>query len=411
MEKAEILPNRLMSQMNSAAEEHILHEAHDAVAPRPDITPGAGPPEGSRRRFNKFVSRAAALGSAAVIAFSAAEAVSPDRAEADQSGNVEITTIETSVFGQVAKSHSRDFEIDTASVQFLEYVRANGLPRRFVNRRNCYWDRDGFYNSGARINSPNRPRRIRDVGWFHDTRPAYICHVPRNLSPTGLAKANCGNFVMNTPPPAPLIKRPVIMVRNALKAKINVSANSKAEARAECRSADGLAMAWAYGRGNGHASARLSLRKFLRLRTRGRLRTRLAGEAEAEAKSFAAADAEAECFSRPAPFVPPGEKVDFPPSVDLEDLQHVKTNGEVQLTARESDPDNNIVARRFEESGDGNFISSIRPGNEPGEFHIDFRGSSEAGTAVITYTAIDANGNSDSDTETIPIDDSERGEF
>ena len=101
------------------------------------------------------------------------------------------------------------------------------------------------------------------------------------------------------------------------------------------------------------------------------------------------------------------------PSVDLVGPQHVLTGGIVDICAYGSDPNNDIVSRNFSETGNGNFISGVYNGDEPGEFCQTYKAGTESDTATITANVTDSANNSAADSETFPIVGSEdpRGQF
>ena len=288
--------------------------------------------------------RVLAIGMSALAVAGASELKNADTAEANSS-SPEITNIQTKVLAQVgSRSYSVDSATAKSSVTFLARVRANGLPKKYRTAKNCYWDKNGGYNSGTTIHSPAKPKRVKDVKWFRDNRQTYVCRVPKNISPTGLAKANCGNFWKDRPPQVRLIKTPVVMVRSWAKAKVNVSAESSAEARAQCTSPDGLAYAFAYGRGRGYAAARIKLSTFAKARGRGSVLASVSGSASGKASSSAVSQAEAYCASSTPKNPPPPHKENKPPQGEMKPPNHLYSEGYGKICVDKiSDPENDPV--------------------------------------------------------------------
>lgn len=190
-------------------------------------------------------------------------------------------------------------------VTVLSYIRANGLPKKFIDKNRCFWA-DGGYNSGETINGPVHPTNANQVKWFYDPRETYVCHVPKSLSPTGLAKAgnkgpngklvdDCGNF-WSSKPPEHVVQGRVELVRNAAKAKIRVSAQSAIEAVG--RDSNGNVC----GTAEASASARafVSLREYVK--TRGKTAVKLYGKLFARVRTGASVSV----TCGPVEFVPPG---------------------------------------------------------------------------------------------------------
>lgn len=131
------------------------------------------------------------------------------------------------LFFSSSESHSRvsASSVATGAVTILSYIRAQGLPRKYVTPQNCFWS-NGGENTGETIYGPSHPTSVNQVAWFYDSRETYVCHVPRSLSPTGFAKAACGNFfIPSTKPPenVHVINGKVIMVRNRANAKVTLN--------------------------------------------------------------------------------------------------------------------------------------------------------------------------------------------
>ncbi len=181
------------------------------------------------------------LGGAGELAFadsSSAAETQPQTTEVSLASqlpnNVSLTFIGSESHSSVSASDVAD-----GKVTVLSYIRANGLPKEYVNHNRCFW-KSGVYNSGETINGPSHPTSANQVAWFYDSRDTYVCHVPKSLSPTGLAKAgnmgpngqivdDCGNFIMTTPPKK-VIRGKVELVKSFAHAKLNIHAKAQAEA-------------------------------------------------------------------------------------------------------------------------------------------------------------------------------------
>lgn len=228
-------------------------------------------------------------------------------------------------------------------------------------------------------------------GWDH--RFTEICLV------NGVWRSTrCNNKVVK---PKHVPEHPVqaLFVRGAARTELKVEAasNSHAEASATCPGSYGFGM----GDGSSRGSAEVSLKVLARARSkakrvkaiRGQARISAEGSAKASANSRAAAAAY--CVNNQTFPV----KVNHLPFTDEVRPQHILVNGEQQICEFESDPDNDIVSRNFSKTGNGNFISFVYPGNEPGEYCIDFKAGTTAGPNTVTAKVTDAANNTATDTE------------
>lgn len=233
-----------------------------------------------------------------------------------------------------------------------------------------------------------------------DTRTSRFCRIGRIWY-----RVACGNKARFSPPKNH-IPGTIVWVNNYNRANVEVSTKAYAVASADCKTPDGLASASASGRADAHTSASLSIKSAMKARgSVQRLKSSTQTSASAEAVSKASAQAEASCVSQNTitpPGIPPKPPEKLPPTVDLVDLQHTLVNGEAQVCAY-GKPPNTITYQNMTESGDGNFISDIYSGDEPGEFCRVFKAGTSPGMAIITASVADTSGNSASETESWPI--------
>lgn len=281
------------------------------------------------------------------------------------------------------------------------------------------------------------------VGYYPDNRPGTFCDTDGDGDYD--YRAECGNRSIEKRP-VPKEAKSIIWVNNFSKAKVKVNVQEKITARAKCETtntyAEGLA------RGSGKASAWIRLKNAIKANGK-RLRKVVAKQeldASAEAHVKLRASANAKCYENSSketttttttvvtppqeqppqppqqppqqppkppeqPPKPPQPKPNLPPSADVVGPQHVLVGGEVQICAYESDPEGDIVSRNFSEIGNGNFISHAYPGDEAGEWCINYKAGTAGDYATVTYSVVDSVGNTAQDSESFEIYDGPKGQF
>lgn len=296
---------------------------------------------------------------------------------------------------------------DIGKVKVLTNISATGFSRKVIARAqdkgDCFWGGKGTKRPWMKVQGYNVNNR-REMGW--DNRRSKFCYINGKLF-----RVLCKNPAA-TPKQIPEKRpTPAIFVNNNMKASLLLKAEVDMHAIAECRTSDGQASARSEIKGHGISVVKMSLRSFARAKGKGQLIQTTGASAEGKAIAELEGKASAVCAEKPAevtpqpPTPPPPQPPtpNAPPSVDLVDQQHNTTDSRVQVCAVGRDQDNDIVYQDMTESGDGNFVTNIYAGDEPGEFCRDFAPGTAEGTVSITALVRDSAGQQASETETWPI--------
>lgn len=258
-------------------------------------------------------------------------------------------------------------------VTVLQNFRAHGTPTRIVRKAEAQGKcrvidgrEETLYTAGHDTNSMTRYGR--------DYRKSEICKIGGKL-----IRVACGNPVIKKPN-YQTIPGKVVFVKN--RAKVNVKLHAEADATAACV-VDGAS---ASAKGHGVADASVKLNTLISTLKGGadsisvRLYEQAAGKASAQATAEAHCDTtESTTTTVVPPVVPPVEVPKFPPTVEVDNPNHMGKNGIIEFCNRASDLDGNIVRRVFKVlQGGGNFISDEHPGNDPGETCKRFQAQSSA---------------------------------
>jgi hypothetical protein len=139
-------------------------------------------------------------------------------------------------------------DVATKKVTFLGFIRSQGLSRKVTVKPSrgpsCWVPRGGVWNSGltTHMHFSHLPS-VSQVKWYWDPAPGVICHVSHKVSPTGLARLLCGNFIMlkKTPPQATIIRTRVILVQSIANLKVHLHVLAVVQVKRSCGSAYGRA--------------------------------------------------------------------------------------------------------------------------------------------------------------------------
>lgn len=344
-------------------------EAVTATAPKPSVASRIGSiiknPEGIA---------AIAMTSLAVLAGKTATAEAMDTQPVQPNVTTEITSVSISA----ASAEAQAAATDSARV-VLAFHRANGTTKKEAKKMKdqCHTDYNGFWNSGTQVGESSE-----NPAFFWDTRPAIICKSKN--SPTGYKKVgipknkhvlrdgfqkhdvipgtDCNNIAGGKKHKNVVVKPIVVRSFNET---IEVDATAHAVADAQC--APGVS---AHGEGNGHGYAKLTVKEILR--SRGDAFANAKGEAKASASASASANARCEDIIG-------GGKKNLPPTVEVDNPNHIGTNDTIAFCERENDADGVIANRVFSiVNGGGNFVSVVYPGNDPGEYCRDYHAPSSS---------------------------------
>jgi len=227
-------------------------------------------------------------------------------------------------------------------------------------------------------------------------------------------RAECGNALIARPPKPEKAKN-TIWVNNKNVAKIVVKSKSVATAKADCEltTENGSVSASAFGRGVGYARAAVRVRAAMKAKGNGvhKLVAKSSSSANASARSFAHAKAVVKCKQQggevvpPTPPIPP---VNNKPECDVVDQAHSVEEDVVRVNMYASDPDGlqDIKHVSLTESGDGEWITGLKAGNEPGEYYKDLSVGpidGDEGEVSVTCTVTDQAGAQGTNTESWPV--------
>jgi hypothetical protein len=144
------------------------------------------------------------------------------------------------VYASTSESHSTVTASDVAKgkITILSYLNANGVPKKEITTANCFWSENGGWNTARTIYSPGHPTE-KQVDWYKDNRPTYVCKT--DASPSGWEKAgnhgphgtiidNCGNYFIpfgKPPEHVTIVNTPVILEKQ-FSDKIDISVKATA---------------------------------------------------------------------------------------------------------------------------------------------------------------------------------------
>ncbi|HEX5797622.1 MAG TPA: hypothetical protein VFX86_04515 [Candidatus Saccharimonadales bacterium] len=183
-------------------------------------------------------------------------------------------------------------QIDVSGINFrgtiLEDVKMHGGTKW----EKCHWVNGGF-NSGRSVSG--------ELQWFHDPVRAKICRNPH--SPTGWVKVdggqtgrNCGNpFKPHGHPPGPVVKGPVVMVRNFNKVNMNAVARAEVSLKEDIVCPDGSTLS---AQSTGLAVSKVRVNQQMLMSAHGNvdnLEAQLKSDAKAKAIAQAQGKIEATC--------------------------------------------------------------------------------------------------------------------
>lgn len=424
MQSATALPNQ-----NLETDPGILRQAHEAITPADQIADGyAQTAENSEvgymhRTMNKIHSVGAgavntvrgnkiASGVATGLAIAVGVA-GPAQAETKTytQGNTQFT--ETSDTKALVGKSSMSTE---AFVKAKVYANVRSVSKAEIRKLERQGNCDRLSSKQViKLGIKTKGYNGSGKGYALENRPSTMCD--RNGDGKYDVRGDCGNAAIQGKA-QPNKAKSNIWVNNFNKASVKLRSNVTVSARSGCRISVPGGEVYADSTGSASTKASVSVKMRNATQAHGKVlrsvKTRQVASIAASLRTKATAEANAACISKggnvPPPPPPPRNN---PPSVDLVGSQHIKVNGEQQICAYGNDPDgqNDIVSRTFSEQGNGNFISPVYPGDETGEFCVNYKAGTYADTAKVSATVRDSANNSASDEETFPIDDSSQGGF
>ena len=369
----------------------------------------------SAMKEHPYLAATAALAAGSIVAgVSTSAALATERSSTQTPNQVvgQSTSMNLNGVPLRAESLASTTAGEKGKVTVLANINEHGTPSHLVRRaerngncRTVNGRKEVIYTEGWNVNG--------ERAYGRDVRVSRICKIAGRW-----VRVKCNNEVRVVPPKPPVQGRK-LWVTNMNKAVLRVTSRARATANANCVVPGASAVASAEGSGVATASVRFSSLvrgKHAPTAVSG-FRFKVTTSAEAQANANAYAKAEARCHAVPGvPPPPPPPPIGPPPPppvvpvknypfVDLVDLQHMFVNGSAEVCAFGNDTggQGNIASRQMTESGDGNFISNIYNGDEPGEFCRRFAAGTTPGTAAITATVINREGAIAQDSESWPI--------
>ncbi len=214
-------------------------------------------------------------------------------------------------------------EVNVSGIKYRGTILQDVKMHKGTKTKKCRWVNGGF-NSGRSVNG--------ELNWYHDPVRAKICR--NSNSPTGWVKVaggqtgrNCGNpFKPHGRPPGPVVKGPVVMVRNFHNVNMLARARASVNLSAEVVCPDGAVLK-AQSSGEANSSIRINKRTLMRAQgNTNNIETQLRESVKAKAFARAKGNVNITCGVSVAPTV----KFEEPPKPEPEPEPEPEIEKEVE---------------------------------------------------------------------------------
>jgi hypothetical protein len=246
-------------------------------------------------------------------------------------------------------------QIDVSGIRYRGTILEDVKMHQGTKPKMCRWV-NGGYNSGRSVNG--------ELQWHHDPVRAKICRNPN--SPTNWVKVaggqtgrNCGNpFKPHGQPPGPVVKGPVVMVRNFHNVNMNARAKASVNLSAEVVCPDGAVLS-AQSSGEATSSVRINKRTLMRAQgNTDNIEARLRENVRAQALAKAEGNVNVTCGVSVAPAVE-FKEVPKPPEPEPKKEVVIVREEPKKEKIKPVQPEGKVQPTKLPETGPGAMVAAF----------------------------------------------------